>query len=100
MQSSLFKQRKIKGVGEFFNVLYLTLPIISLFGYVGIALTTYATFVVTYIPWLSLPVFLAVAIAVALFAMFLFWKFVYLAYFNNPIGQDVAKIKKKLDIED
>lgn len=98
--NGIFRQRKIKGIGAFFNLLYLCLPILSLFSAVGIGLTTYATFIITYMPWLPFWLYiLAVALA-AIFVMFLFWVFVYQGYFYNPIGQNIVKIMRKMGIEE
>lgn len=98
--SNLFKQKECKKLGAFFNLLYLCLPILSIFSAIGVGLTTYATFVVDYMPWLPLWVYLVAVVVAAGLVMVLFWVFVYKGYFMNPIGQDVAKIKAKLGIED
>jgi len=92
--NSFLKQKNIPKVGAFFNLLYLCLPILSLFSAVGIGLTTYATFIVTYMAWVPFWLYVVAVFILAIAVMILFWVFVYQGYFRNPIGQDVAEIKE------
>jgi len=98
--SGILKQQNNKKLGEVVNVLYLTMPVLGLLSYLGVALTTYATFVTRYFPWLTFPYYITAILVIALSVLFLFWKFVYLSYFNNPINQNVVKIMTKLGIKD
>ena len=99
-RNKLLKQQNSKKLGEMVNVLYLTMPVLGILSYVGVALTTYATFVTKYFPWLIFPYYIAAILLVSVSALFLFWKFVYLSFFNNPINQNVVKIMRKMGIKD
>ncbi len=98
----LFKQYNIQWLGTFINVLYLTMPLFGIVAYGMTAVTLYATFIVPfvrpYIPWLNIWWFILVIFIGAIFILLIFWKFIYKAYFRNPIKQDIEQIKKHLGI--
>ena len=111
--NKLFHQHYIKGIGSFVNVLYLTSPLFGLAMYLVNASTFYAVIsdkINKYAPWLSFPLFISLLIVSGLLLLFIFYKFVYPSYYaflnrqtyihQNPIQEDLKKIKEKLRIKD
>lgn len=109
----LLEQRNVKWLGAFIHVLYLASPLLGLVAYAMTAFTLYAVTSQTIkgiIPWWSLQIFLGLLVIALLVTMVLFYVLVYKSYFaflnrqtyihNNPIQQDLAKIKEKLGIKD
>ncbi len=110
---SLLKQHNLKRIGPVVDVLYLTMPLLSIGAYTMSAVTMY-TVLIPYlkpaVPWLTLPVFFGIGFTVCLCLMGLMYKFVYKSYFafrnnqeykaDNPIRKDLEKIKKRLGIEE
>ena len=109
----LFKQYHIKGIGSFLNVLYLTSPLFGMGMYLIQTATFYAVVsdkIKTYAAWLSFPLFFSLIVIAGFILLFLFYKFVYPSYYaflnrqtyihQNPMQEDLAKIKKHLGITD
>lgn len=107
------RQYKLRWIGPFIGVLYLTAPLIGTVGYVMTAVTLYTVtlpYTKSLVPWLTLPTFLIIAFAMGVFGLFLFYKFVFPSYYafitkeqyihDNPMQRDLALIKKKLGIEE
>jgi phosphoglycerol transferase MdoB-like AlkP superfamily enzyme len=109
----LFEQHNIKRIGALLNVLYLTMPLFGIIAYAMSAATLYTVtlpYVQPIMPWLSLPVFFSFIVVIAIIMMYCNYKFLYPSYFtflnkqtyihNNPMMEDLQKIKKKLGIID
>ena|ERR1035437_3359125 len=110
---SIFKQHNLKRIGPVVDVLYLTMPLFSLFAYSMSAITMYTVinpWMKPVMPWMTLPLFFGIAFIGCLVAMGLMYKFVYRSYFafrnnqeyktDSPIRRDLEMIKKKLGIEE
>jgi hypothetical protein len=108
--NKIFKQYNIKGVGSSIYTLYLAAPMIGIFMYIINAFTFYVVARDKYFPWINPPLFILFACVGLILLLFVFFKFVLPSYIsfinrqsyihNNPIQMDLAKIKKKLGIED
>jgi phosphoglycerol transferase MdoB-like AlkP superfamily enzyme len=108
----MFKQHNLKWVGALFNVLYLTMPIFGIVAYAMSAMTLYTVtlpYTKPIMPWLNVPIFFSVVLVICALAMYVNYKFIYPSYFsflnkqtyihNNPMMEDLQKIKKKLEID-
>jgi hypothetical protein len=113
MGNNIFKQRDVRGIGAFINVLYLTAPMIGMVAYVMSAITMYTVikpYLNYWFPWMSIGVFFAILFVAFLVALLIFYKFIYPSYWafqnrqvyihKNPMQKDLELIKKKLGIED
>jgi hypothetical protein len=109
----LLRQHNIKRIGAFANVLYLTMPLFGIVAYAMSAVTLYTVtlpYTKPIMPWFSLPIFFVVLLFICMMAMYFNYKFLYPSYFsflnkqtythNNPMQQDLQKIKDKLGIKD
>jgi len=107
------KQYKVKKIGAFIHVLYLTMPLFGLAGYTSSFITMYTVllpYIKPVLPWLTAPVFFGIAFFIVVVTVLCFYTFVYPSYmaFQNKqeynheslLAQDLKKIKEKLGIED
>jgi hypothetical protein len=109
----LLQQHNIKWIGPLIHVLYLTTPMFGVAGYTMSAITMY-TVLLPYLkpiaPWLTAPVFFGSCFMLCIILIFCFYKFVYPSYMtfqnkqeyshNSLLARDLAKIKKRLGIEE
>ena len=106
------KQYNLKGIGIFVNVFYLTAPLLGMVMYFVNAMTFYTVAspqIHKVFPWVNLVVFLAALIVSMVLLMVIFYMFVYPSYYaflnkqtyihENPMQEDLRKIKTKLGIE-
>jgi heme/copper-type cytochrome/quinol oxidase subunit 1 len=110
---SILKQHKVKGIGNFIHVLYLTTPLFGAVSYIMGAITMYTVILPwtkVWMPWLSMPLFLGICFVACSILVLMFYCFVYPSYMafqnkqqyihENPIQKDLALIKTKLGIKD
>lgn len=117
--SKLFKQRNIRWIGPFIDVLYLTMPLFGMISYCMMAITMYAVvrgYLLAALPWIKIWMFFLFLVVTCLCLLLIVYKFIYPSYFtfrnkqeylhNNLLRQhlerqdkELKKIKDKLGVD-
>lgn len=81
----LFKQYELKYIGSFIHVMYQTMPLLSIVANIFSAATVFGVWragIISWFPWMSLGIFLAIVFCFAASLVFIVYKFIYPSYYN------------------
>ena len=104
------KQRNIPWVGAFIESLYNTLPLLSIINFISILAILYAStkdYLLTWVPWITLWMFICAAGFLVAILMVLVYKFILpsiwtfrgkqLYGFESDLMEEVRKLRKEIE---
>lgn len=108
LNKNITKQYNLPFIGGFLHVVYQTLPLFSIVSNVLTASTFYKVWedgLKSWFSWMSLPIFLAIVMFIALIAVVVVYKFIYKSYFgflnnqqfqkDHPLIEEVRKVVRE-----